>query len=196
VRRVVSLLAVSLGVAALHAQTRYTETAAQIDSPVPAIVDPNKYFIGPEDLLFIRVWREPDFTLPVFVRPDGKITMPLIGELQAAGLTPSELTSSVAQRLTQYLNNPEVNVSVTDVRSKKYYIQGEVQHTGSFPLATPTRILDALSHAGGFREFANTKKIRILRGDKIHYFNYKDVTNGKHLEQNVYLESGDQIIIP
>lgn len=191
----VSILAISIGLADLDGQAPHTGTVAQSESAASAIVDPNKYLIGPEDLLFIRVWREPDFTLPVFVRPDGKITIPLIGELQAAGFTPLQLTNSVAERLTKYLNNPEVNVSVTDVRSRKYYINGEVQHTGSFPLATPTRILEALSHAGGFREFANTKKIRILRGDKIYYFNYQDVTNGKHLEQNMYLESGDQIII-
>ena len=160
-----------------------------------AAVDPDKYLVGPEDVLLIKVWREPDFTLPVAVRPDGKITMPLIGEVQAAGDTPLQLTKTLAGLLTKYLNNPEVNVFVTEVRSKKYYINGEVERTGSFPLVTPTRILEALSHAGGFRDFANTKKIRILRGDKVYYFNYREVTDGKHLEQNIYLESGDQIII-
>jgi len=200
VRHYFAALAISVGLPALsglalHGQTTAAVIRAQADNTATAAVDPNKYLVGPEDLLFIKVWREPDFTLPVAVRPDGKITMPLIGEVQAAGETPLQLTNTLADLLTKYLNNPEVNVFVTEVRSKKYYINGEVERTGSFPLVTPTRILEALSHAGGFRDFANMKKIRILRGEKVYYFNYREVTNGKHLEQNIYLESGDQIII-
>ena len=162
----------------------------------PAAVDPDKYQIGAEDLLFIRVWREPDFTLPVAVRPDGKITMPLIGEVQAAGQSPLQFTAVLKQLLTQYLNNPDVSVFVTEVRSKKFYIDGEVNRPGWFALVTPTSVLEALSRGGGFREFANTKKIRVLRGGEIRHFNYKEVTNGKRLEQNIAVENGDHIIIP
>jgi polysaccharide export outer membrane protein len=162
---------------------------------VGAAVDPNKYLIGPEDILYIKVWRENDFTLPVAVRPDGKITMPLIGEIQAADQTPMQLTKTLTELLTKYINNPDVTVFVTDVRSKKYYIIGEVNRAGPFPLVTPTTVLEALGNAGGFREFANTKKIRILRGDKVFNFNYNDVTRAKHLEQNIYLENGDKIIV-
>jgi len=162
---------------------------------VGAPVDPNKYLIGPEDILFVKVWRENDFTLPVAVRPDGKITMPLVGEVQAAGQTPLQLTKTITELLTKFVNNPEVTVFVTDVRSKKYYIIGEVNRAGSFPLVTPTTVLEALVNAGGFREFANTKKIKILRGDKVFKFNYNEVTNAKHLEQNIYLENGDKIIV-
>jgi polysaccharide biosynthesis/export protein len=158
-------------------------------------VDPNKYVIGAEDLLFVKVWREPDFTLPVVVRPDGKITMPLIGELQASNLTPQALTSSIKEQLSKYINNPDVTVFVEQVRSKKYYIQGEVNRTGFFPLVTPTTMLEALGNAGGFREFANSKDIRILRNGKILHFNYKDVSRGKHLEQNIFVENGDQIFV-
>jgi polysaccharide biosynthesis/export protein len=161
-----------------------------------AAVDPNKYLIGPEDLIFVRVWREPDFTLPASVRPDGKITMPLIGDVQAANQTPAQLTKSITELLGKYLNNPDVNVSVTDVRSKKYYIDGEVLKPGSYLLVTPTTILEALSNAGGFRDFANTKKIRILRKGNILHFNYKEVSSGKKLEQNILVESGDHIIVP
>jgi polysaccharide export outer membrane protein len=163
--------------------------------PVGAAVDPNKYLIGPEDILFIKVWRENDFTLPVAVRPDGKITMPLIGEVAAAERTPMQLTSALTELLGKYMNNPDVAVFVTDVRSKKYYIIGEVNRGGSFRLVTPTTVLEALGNAGGFRDFANTKKIKILRGGKIFNFNYKDVTTARHLEQNIYLENGDQIIV-
>ena len=158
-------------------------------------VDPNKYVIGSEDVLFIRTWREPDFTLAVVVRPDGKITMPLIGELEASALTPQQLTNNIKEQLSKYMTNPDVNVFVQEVRSKKYYIDGEVNRPGPYPLITPIRVFEALSNASGFKEFANQKDIRILRGDKILHFNYRDVTKGKHLEQNVYVENGDHIIV-
>jgi polysaccharide export outer membrane protein len=162
---------------------------------VGAAVQPNKYLIGPEDVLFIRVWRENDFTLPTAVRPDGKITMPLIGEVQAAGETPLQLTKALTELLTKYINNPDVTVLITEVRSKKYYIIGEVNRQGSFALVTPTTVLEALSNAGGFHVFANTKKIKILRGGKVYTFNYNEVTKAKHMEQNIYLENGDKIIV-
>jgi polysaccharide export outer membrane protein len=161
-----------------------------------AAVDPNKYLIGPEDVIYIRVWREPDFTLPAAVRPDGKITMPLIGDVQAADQTPAQLTKTLTELLGKYLNNPDVNVIVNEVRSKKYYIDGEVGRSGSYLLVTPTTILEALSNAGGFRDFANTKKIRILRKGNILHFNYKEVSGGKKLEQNILVEPGDHIIVP
>lgn len=161
-----------------------------------APVDPNRYLIGPEDILFIRVWREPDFTLPASVRPDGKITMPLLGDVQASNETPLQLTKSLTELLSKYLNNPDVSVIVQDVRSKKYYIDGEVFRPGSFLLVTPTTVLEALSNAGGFRDFANTKRIRILRKGNILHFNYRDVSRGKNLEQNILVESGDHIIVP
>ena len=169
--------------------------AAAASETVGAPVDPNKYLIGPEDILFIKVWRENDFTLPVAVRPDGKITMPLVGELHAAGQTPLQLTKTLTELLSKYVNNPEVTVFVTDVRSKKYYIIGQVNREGAFPLVTPTTVLDALVNAGGFKEFANTKKIKILRGNKVFNFNYNEVTKAKHLEQNIFVENGDHIIV-
>ncbi|MGD0298285.1 MAG: polysaccharide biosynthesis/export family protein [Bryobacteraceae bacterium] len=172
-----------------------TNPVARVVDTVGAAVDPNKYLIGPEDILFIKVWRENDFTMPVAVRPDGKITMPLVGEVQASGVTPIELTKTLTEQLTKFINNPDVTVFVTEVRSKKYYIIGEVSRQGSFPLATPTTVLEALSNAGGFHEFANTKKIKILRGDKVYNFNYNEVTRAKHMEQNIYLENGDKIIV-
>jgi polysaccharide biosynthesis/export protein len=171
------------------------QPGSDIDA-VGAGVDPNKYSIGPEDVLFIKVWREPDFSFPVAVRPDGKITVPLVGDVDAAGQTPIELTRYLADLLDKYLNHPDVNVFVTEVRSKKYYIDGEVNHPGSFPLVTPTTVLEALSHAEGFKDFANIKKIRILRDGKVYLFNFKDVTKGKHMEENITVENGDHIIVP
>jgi len=179
------------------ALTASAEEAPKVPETSAALaVDQEKYQIGTEDLLFIRVWREPDFTLPVAVRPDGKITMPLIGEVQAAGQSPLQFTATLKQLLAQFLNNPDVSVFVTEVRSKKFYIDGEMNRPGWFALVTPTSVLEALSRGGGFREFANTKKIRVLRGGEIRHFNYKEVTNGKHLEQNIAVENGDHIIVP
>ncbi len=192
-------------IAAVFALSSLTADGQKSDGPhapdnlaiegVGAAVDPNRYLIGPEDVLFIKVWREPDFTLPVAVRPDGKITLPLIGEVQAGEQTPGQLTKRLAELLAKYINNAEVTVFVTEVRSKKFYLDGELNRPGSFPLVTPTTVLEALSRGGGFKEFANEKKIRILRGGKIYYFNYKEVTNGKRLEQNILLENGDHIIV-
>ena len=162
----------------------------------PAAVDPNTFKIGAEDVVLIQVWREPDFTRSVVVRPDGKITMPLVGEITAAGLTPVQLGKSVSEALTKFLNTPDVNVTVLQVNSKKYYIIGEVNRPGAFPLITPTRVLEALTNAGGFHDFANTKKITILRKGQRLKFNYKDVIQGEKMDQNIYVEDGDYIIVP
>lgn len=164
--------------------------------PNVAGVDPKTFQIGAEDILAVQVWREKDFSQQVMVRPDGKITMPLIGEIQAAGLTPDQLAASLSETLTKYLNNPQVIVSVLQVNSKKYYITGEVLRPGSYPLVVPTRVLEALSSSGGFRDFANTKKIVILRKGQRLKFNYKDVVKGKGPEQNIFIENGDYIIVP
>jgi polysaccharide export outer membrane protein len=161
-----------------------------------APVDPKTYVIGAEDILMIRVWRENELSSGVQVRPDGKITLPLIGELQAAGLTPEALKAKVVEALSEYINKPEVIVSLQSVQSKKYYITGEVARSGTFSLVVPTTILEALTNTGGFREFANPKKITILRQGKIIKFNYNDVIKGKNLDQNILLESGDYIIVP
>jgi polysaccharide biosynthesis/export protein len=161
-----------------------------------AAVDPRTYEIGAEDVLFIRVWREADFTSQYVVRPDGKITVPLIGDVQAAGLTPERLGDQLKQALSEYINSPDVSVSLQQVNSKKFFITGEVNRAGEFPLVVPTRIFDALSNAGGFRDFANKKKIIVIRGSERLKFNYQDILKGKNLEQNIFLENGDTIVVP
>jgi|SRR5581483_5526269 len=152
--------------------------SAKPDAKLPPMVggaplDPKSYIIGPEDVLAIRVWREPELSGQFPVRPDGHISLPLIGDTKAAGLTPQQLGSSLAESLMKFMNRPEVTVGVQQVNSKKYFIQGEVQKPGSYPLTIPTTVLEALSNAGGFRDFANTKKIVILRGSERFKFNYK-----------------------
>jgi len=161
-----------------------------------APVDPRSYVIGPEDILAITVWREADFTRAVQVRPDGKFTLPLVGDIVAAGLTPNALAEVLTKELSKLINQPLVSVSLQSVQSKKYYITGEVNRTGSFPLVVPTTILEALTNAGGFHEYAKKGKIYILRGTQRIKFNYNDVIKGKKLEQNILVENGDYIHVP
>jgi polysaccharide export outer membrane protein len=173
------------------------ETPAEARPMTPAApVDPKAYIIGAEDLISIRVWREPENSGTFVVRPDGKVSVPLVGEIQAAGLTPEKLSASIAESLQKVMVHPEVTVGVEKVNSKKYYIQGEVNRPGSYPLVIDTTILEALVNAGGFRDFANTKKIVILRGTERIKFNYNQVTHGKKMDQNILLKPGDQIIVP
>jgi polysaccharide biosynthesis/export protein len=206
------LLILLLAVVCAGAQERQQETprqggaqreppANQIITPqepvaeTAAPVDPKTYKIGAEDVLLIRVWREPDLSGPVAVRPDGKFTLPLVGEVMAADLTPEEVGSKITEELSKVMNRPQVIVSVQSVNSKKYYIAGEVNRPGVYPLAVPTTVLQALTGAGGFREFANLKNIVILRGEERIKFNYKDVIKGKNLKQNILVEPGDHIIV-
>jgi len=160
-----------------------------------APVDPKTYKIGVEDVLGIRVWREAELSGNVVVRPDGMITMPLAGEIQAAGLTPEQLGQRIAEALSKFLTKPEVIVSVLDVRSKRYYISGNVQRSGPVPLVTPTTVLQALSIAG-LGPWAKKNKIVIMRGTQRLKFNYNEVIKGKKLEQNIFLQDGDHIFVP
>jgi polysaccharide biosynthesis/export protein len=159
-------------------------------------VTDNAYVIGAEDVLNISVWHEAELTRQLIVRPDGKVTLPLVGELTAAGLTLPQLGGAITEGLKKYINSPEVTVSVQAVNSKKYYIQGEVMRPGPYPLVVPTTVMEGLANASGFRDFANLRKITILRGTERLRFNYKEVRAGKHLEQNILLQPGDQIIVP
>ncbi len=164
--------------------------------PLPASVDPKSFSLGPEDVLWIRVWREPELSGQVVIRPDGKINMPLIKEVAAAGLTPEQLGARVTEQLSKFINGPQVLVQVMAVRSKRYYISGEVMRPGAYPLAVPTTVFEAITLGGGFRDFANKKKITVVRGARRFRFNYNDVVRGKNLQQNIPLENGDQIIVP
>lgn len=159
-------------------------------------VDPGKYVIGGEDVISIQTWRHPEFSFNMAVRPDGKVGIPLVGEMQVAGLTPDQFRKNYATAIGDFVKNPEVFVVVLEVRSKKYFVDGEVNRPGEYPLIGPTRILEALSRSGGFREFANRKKISILRGTQTFRFNWEEVIRGKKMEQNILLESGDHIVIP
>ena len=154
------------------------------------------YVIGPEDSLYIRVWHEPDLSGTLDVRPDGFISMQLIGELKASGMTVAQLAAAITKRLTEFIKTPEVNVQLLKVNSKKFSIQGEVNRPGTYALTGPTTMLEALVNASGFRDFANTKKIYLLRGTERFSFNYKMVSKGKNMDQNILIQNGDQIFVP
>jgi len=162
-------------------------------------VDSKSYSIGAEDALRILVWNQAGMSGEFVVRPDGKISMPLIGDVQAADRSPEQLGAEITQKLRdgKILLEPNVSVQIAAVHSKKFYIEGEVNRPGAFDLVVPTTVMQGLVNAGGFRDFANEKKIVILRdgGKTVLHFNYKDVSRGKHLEQNVWLLPGDHIIV-
>jgi polysaccharide export outer membrane protein len=178
------------------------ETKPAAPSPTPGInspgapVDTKTFKVGPEDVLKIIVWREQDFTGLYTVHSDGKITLPLAGDIQAGGLTADEIQKNVVAALSKLIQKPNVTVTVQQVLSQKYFMDGEVGRPGEYHLTAPTTVLEAISVAGGLREFANEKKIYVLRGDQRLRFNYKDVIKGKNLDQNVYLQSGDHVIVP
>lgn len=159
------------------------------------------YIIGPGDLLAINVLHEPEVSQKVPVRMDGKISMPLIGEVQASGMKPDNLQATIAAKLHDYIKDAEVTVVVEEIKSHQFSVMGEVEHPGSFPLARPTTVLDGLAAAGGFRDFAKVSKIHVLRktpqGTTITLpFNYKEVSKGKSESENIELQAGDTIIVP
>ncbi len=162
--------------------------------PVSA-VDNDTYILGADDVIVVQVWREPDLSGPHTIRPDGKITMPLIKDIQAGGLTPNKVAEAITTALSKFVNGPDVAVSVDAVRSRRYFVDGEINRPGAYPLATPTTAFEAITMAGGFREFANKKHIIIMRGDKRLKFNWTEVLKGKNLSQNINLENGDRIMV-
>jgi polysaccharide export outer membrane protein len=165
----------------------------------PATTDPS-YIIGPEDVLDVNVWKEPDMTRIVPVRPDGKITLPLINDVQAAGSTPQQLAAAVTDKVRKYMTEPQVTVIVTQINSQRIFVVGEVLRAGAFPLVPGTTVLQALANAGGFTTFANVKKIHVMRMvDGKHTelpFNYREVLKGNNPEQNIKLEPGDTVVVP
>lgn len=174
-----------------------TGTAPQTP-PGPASKD---YVIGVEDGLSIFVWREPDLSVKeTTVRPDGKITIPLINDIQAAGLTADQLQQQITEKLKDFIASPSVTVVITKIVSQKVSIVGEVNSPGVYPLGAPMTVLELLARAGGFREYAKKKNITIVRqegGRTLRFkFNYKDVSEGKNLQQNITLKSGDIVIVP
>jgi polysaccharide export outer membrane protein len=160
---------------------------------------PSDYVIGADDVLKISVWKEQDLTETLPVRPDGKISMPLLNDVPAAGLTPLQLRDSITEKLKKYISDPRVTVVVTAMNSRRVFITGEVVHSGPITLLPHMTVLQALSQAG-FTQFANLKAIYLLRTDNGKQvklpFNYKEVVKGNHPEQNILLKPGDTLVVP
>jgi polysaccharide biosynthesis/export protein len=173
-----------------------TQTAA----PQKAATDDPNYVIGAQDVLDISVWKEAELTRSVPVRPDGKISMPLLNDVQAAGLTPLQLAAQITTGLKKFVTDPQVTVIVTVINSQRVYIIGEVTRAGAYPLLPNMTVLQALSSGGGFTQFAKITKIYVLRVNngkqEKHPFNYKEVVAGKAADQNIVVKAGDTIVVP
>ena len=192
------LLSLTLGVGQLAAADKKSADAKQTWS---AKTSRDDYHIGSGDILEIVTWKEPDFSREeVLVRLDGKLTFPLLNDIQAAGQTPLELKRVIEEGLKTYVSNPVVTVNVRNPLSKQFYILGEVVNTGQYPLAKHLTVLQAFALAGGFTEWASKKEIILLRHeegqDKIYIINYKNIVKGNDLSQNLKLKADDTIIVP
>lgn len=182
----------------------FTAFGRESEKPVEKIESPAKteplYVIQPNDILEVFVWKEPELTRKVLVRPDGCISFPLVQDLKASGITPAELKVKVEERLLEYLSAPEVTIIVEAINSYRIYILGKVQKPGSINVEKPITVLQALALAGGFAEFADENDMTVIRTlGKMHIvlpFHYKDVISGKKAGQNVMLESGDVVVVP
>jgi len=175
------------------------QTATQTPATASTVADAS-YKIGAQDVLRIDVWKEPEISRAVPVRPDGKISLPLLNDVQAAGLTAMELASVITEGLKKFMNSPQVTVSVSEINSRRVYVTGEVARPGAYPLLPNMTVLQALTSGGGFTQFARIKNIYVLRtegGKQVkHPFNYKEVVKGLKAEDNIMLQPGDTIVVP
>jgi polysaccharide export outer membrane protein len=194
---------ITSGSPAVFGQSQKPPQADQVQPAPPAaaavVVSPD-FVVGPEDVLGILFWREPDFSGDVAVRPDGRITLPLIGDIAAAGVTPAALREQIQTAAAKYLTDPNVTVVVRQINSRKVFITGQIAQPGSYPLTGPRTVMQLISLAGGVTQYAKTEEISILRQEqgrtRALTFNYKDVSLGKNVQQNVQLQPGDTIVVP
>lgn len=208
-KSIASLIALVLAVPAL-AQGQQPAPAAQATPPAAAAAAaaprptdpplPPGYVIGTDDVLSIVYWKDKDMSADAQVRPDGKIALPLINEVHAAGLTPEQLREKITEESKKYMEDANITVVVRQINSRKVFITGEVNKPGPYPLTAATTVMQLISMAGGLREYADSKKIVIMRteqGKPVSLkFNYKDVTSGKNLQQNIELKPGDTVVVP
>ena len=178
-----------------------TATSTAAATPSASKPHDDSFVIGNDDVLAINVWKEPDISRSIPVRSDGKISLPLVGEVQAAGQTPLKLETEIAGKLKNYISEPEVTVMVQQINSQKFNVLGQVAHPGSYVITNSPTVLDAIALAGGFRDFAKQKSIYVLRvnadGTQSRIpFNYKEVVKGINPAQNVKLQPRDTVIVP
>jgi polysaccharide export outer membrane protein len=190
-----ALLACPLSAAPQLASAPPVSTSGKTPTPAAA-----EFLIGPEDVIGILFWREKEMTGDVTVRPDGVITLPLIGEIRAAGLSQTALAAEIQSKASRYLTDPNVTVMTRQINSRRVYITGEVNAPGAYPLTGTRTVMQAIALAGGVREFARKDEITVLRANgnqpRALRFNYDEVARGRRLEQNVELQPGDTIVVP
>jgi polysaccharide export outer membrane protein len=192
---------ISSGVLAQSNQVLAASTGEAVSAATGAKAHDSTFIIGGDDVLAINVWKEPEVSRVVPVRSDGKISLPLVGEIQASGETPVQLETEITAKLKNYVSQPEVTVIVQEIRSQRINIMGMVAKPGSYLLKNSMTVLDAIAEAGGFRDFAKQKSVYVLRAkadgtqEKLP-FNYKDVIKGKNSDQNVKLQPRDTIVVP
>jgi polysaccharide export outer membrane protein len=201
-----------LGAAALPAQTATADlktpeaapATKPADTPAPAdtarTVAPPEYVVGEADVLRVNVWKEPEVSQTVVVRTDGNISLPFINDVKVSGMTPLQIQNAIAEKLKGFLNNPQVTVTVSEIRSKRAFITGEVIRPGGYSLNSQTSVLQLIAQAGGFTPFARRDSIVVLRtenGKPVRYkFKYKEVVQGKNTDQNISLHPGDTVVVP
>ena len=168
--------------------------------PVAAIIPPPEYVIGPNDMLSVLFWHDKDMSTDVLVRPDGNITLPLLNDIQAAGLTPEQLRERILVEARRYIEDPSPTVVVKEINSRKVFITGLVEKPGPYPISGPTTVLQLIAIAGGLKEFAEGKNILVMRtenGRQMAYtFDYREVLKGKNFRQNIELKPGDTVVVP
>jgi polysaccharide biosynthesis/export protein len=169
--------------------------AAEVSPP-----DPEKYRLGPEDIIEVSVWKEPDMTKQLVVRPDGKVSYPLIGEVQAAGKTIKQIQEEISKRLEKFVTDASVTVILLKTQYYKIFVTGKVNKPGEYLVGRPTTVLQAIAMAGGLTPYASPKSIKIVRKegglDQVYPFNYKDVSKGLLLSQDIILSPGDVVVVP
>jgi len=219
-RHLLPVALLSLFVMPLHAQqAKHTEGSAAAAAPAavtatadkappaappaasaPSVEPPGDYVIGPEDVLGIVFWRDRDLSADVIVRPDGRISLPLLNDVDVAGLTPDQVRTKVVESARRYVDEPTATVVVRQINSRKVFITGNVERPGTFPLLRSTTVLQLIALAGGLKEFAKAGDIVVVRNDSGHQttfpFNYDDLKRQKNLAQNIVLKPGDTVIVP
>ena len=181
----------------LSASSAIAETNSNLANQVP---EPSAYLIGPGDVLSISVWKEEGMQQEVLVKPDGGITFPLAGDINASGMTTIELTQELVKKLKRYIPNPNVTVSVLQAVSNKVFVIGKVNRAGEFNATGYMDVLQALTMAGGLTPYADSDEIKIIRrtenGTMVKLFDYDDVVSGERLDMNIILQAGDTVVVP
>ena len=207
-RNIASVLALALAAPAFAQQPKPATVPAAPQSVAakapavasPEVVVPPGYVIGADDVLLIVYWKDKDMSTEAQVRPDGKIALPLLNDVHASGLTPEQLRLSLTEESKKYMEDPNITVVVRQINSRRAFITGEVNKPGPYSLTSPTSVIQLISMAGGLKEYANSKKIIIMRTEGTRQislqFNYKDVIAGKNLQQNIELKPGDTVVVP